>query len=263
MNRLNNKFIIIILCLNIICCAQTNKAQSIAQYSDSTSAETYHTKFIKTGDYNQLIKAADLYRSSNVLKAIELYNILRKSKTYELHACESLVFCYLEVDDIRAAKELVTYIFSVDATRYKPLSALALVLALTDDHQAAIDYFDLSLSIKKSPIVLNNKALTLAFIGREKESVNIIDEAAIIAGKNHPFNMTISMNQALIYGLNNMMDDAYNVLKPYLNESQIYNNIALYAILAQDTQKAKNYLYKALDSDNHYQKAERNLDILN
>lgn len=256
-----NKFLTIILFLNITCCAHMNKKESIEKQQNVISAENFYENFIKTGDYNQLSKAADSYKTTNIVKAIELYNILKESKIHELHAYESLIFCYIEIDDIKSAKQIANKILSIDATRYKPLSALALVLALSNDHQNALAYFDIALSIYKSPIILNNKALTLALIGKEKEAIDVIDEAALIA-KNHQSSITIAMNRALIYGLNNKIDETYNILKPYLNESQIYNNIALYALLKKDTQKARNYLLKALDNDNYYQKAEHNLDVL-
>ncbi|MFN7038805.1 MAG: tetratricopeptide repeat protein [Alphaproteobacteria bacterium] len=210
-----------------------------------------------------LYKSAENHRLSHNFKAaINHYNKLIENNTDLANAYEGLILCYIEEADLTQVTNLINKIIAIDATRWRPINATAVMFALNNHYNEAISYFDLALNIEKNYSILNNKALTMAFNGNIKSAIPVMEEAVTLIADTDLNKSKTAMNLALIYGISGDMEKAEQTLKPYLNEAQIYNNLAIYASLVKDSEKSKQYLVKALDANNYYEKAERNLKII-
>lgn len=248
--------------------AQLKEAKDASQAGNYGKAIATYTQLVASYPDNMtyLLGLADTQRLNGTLTAArESYKkVLENSKAdkkAKLDATEGKGLCYMQEGNFVEAVKIFSDVLAQDATRWRTVNALGVALALTNRPNEAMDYYNTALQLSdNNPSVLNNMALTMAFNGKMQEAIAPLQQAYNALPKEAPERKQIALNLALVYGLNGQMTNAERTAKPYLSEAALYNNMGVYAMLANNRQQAEEYLKKALHSSpSHYQKAWENL----
>lgn len=248
--------------------AQLQEAKAASQAGNYSKAIGGYNQLVATYPDNMtyLLGLADSQRlSGNLTAARETYKKVlanpKKDTKATLDATEGNGLCYMQEGNFVEAVKTFSEVLAQDASRWRTVNALGVALALTGRSKEAMDYYNSALQLSdNNPAVLNNMALTLAFSGQTHEAIAPLQQAYNALPKEAVERKQVALNLALVYGLNGQMTDAERMAKPYLSEAALYNNMGVYAMLANNKQQAQDYLKKALSSSPaHYQKAWDNL----
>jgi Flp pilus assembly protein TadD len=144
------------------------------------------------------------------------------------------------------------------------MNAVGVAFDITKRPDEAQDYYKTALEVKpEEPMVLNNYALSYAFQGNYKEAIATMKRAVVRLSKAEDKKRRAELNLSLIYGLAGMMEPAEVLLRKHLPEPLVYNNLGMYAHLANDNDLAQTYLHKAvMESPTFYQKAWETLKVV-
>lgn len=213
----------------------------------------------------QLHLADGLRLQGDIAKAQQTYDIVlkNKKKTTEnmLDATEGKGLCYMQEGNFEEAVKSFSTVLNQDAARWRSINGLGVALALTGRPKEAMEYYNIALQLSdNNPTILNNMGLSLAFNGKMQDAIPLLEKASSSLPKGSSERRRVDLNLGLVYGLASRTSDAERTIKPYLSQAAIYNNLGVYALLANDNVKARQYLKKALSSNpTHYQKAWDNL----
>ena len=211
------------------------------------------------------IYAESLRLSNDVNEAIEIYDKIININSDYLQAIEGKALCFVSQGDFSAAAVLLNKVLAADATKWRTINALGVIYALKGELAEAVEYYELAMQVSENnPVIANNLGLSLAFSGLHDEGKKVIEESLsnVLQHETEKFKK-IEYNLALIYGMAGDMDTSADILRKYLAESEILNNLGFYAKLSKDKELAKSYLSEALaKSPVHYEKAWNNLNDL-
>ena len=163
------------------------------------------------------------------------------------------------VDASRVFSEIV----DKDPKRWRTLNALGILFVTKNMIPEAMAYYTEALKFSPdNPAVLNNVGLSQALDRKYDRALEALDQAARFA-KTPSQGKQIELNTALVYGISGDYDHAREIASKYYQGPALDNNLGLYAYLAKNNDKAKEYLNKALSQDPmFYQRAWNNLDIV-
>lgn len=195
--------------------------------------------------------------------SIKYYDIAIQ-KNYSIYdSMEGKALAFMSKNKLDEAEEIFSEILRKDASRWRSINALGVISSINGKNNEALEYYKLALDIKPSATILNNIGLAIGLSGDTKLGLSVLDEAATMAQNNKENLKQISLNKALVYGFSNDMDSAEIILKKYLTEAEVYNNLGFYAKLNNNTELAKNYLSMSIArSPVYYQKAWENLQTI-
>jgi Flp pilus assembly protein TadD len=281
-----HKFFKIILLLVIVGCSTTQIEQNdvvknkFTKSQDIQDAENYYhiAEYAKAAEAFKNIQDADKYSqetlfiyaeslrlSNDVNEAIEIYDKIININSDYLQAIEGKALCFVSQGDFSAAAVLLNKVLAADATKWRTINALGVIYALKGELAEAVEYYELAMQVSENnPVIANNLGLSLAFSGLHDEGKKVIEESLsnVLQHETEKFKK-IEYNLALIYGMAGDMDTSADILRKYLAESEILNNLGFYAKLSKDKELAKSYLSEALaKSPVHYEKAWNNLNDL-
>lgn len=196
-------------------------------------------------------------RQGNYDKAIEAYKDALALDNKNADAIEGIGLTRLEQGKVKEAIESFMKVLEVDAVRWKSLNALGVAYDLSDKHELAMEYYESALALSNdSPVVMNNMGLGHAFLGEYDDAIRVLNRAVSRFGASESKQKMAEMNLALVYGLAGRTSEAESILRKYLTEAQVYNNLGIYAHLANDNDLAQTYLNMALSaSPEFYQSA--------
>ena len=281
-----HKFFKIILLLVIVGCSTTQIEQNdvvknkFTKSQDIQDAENYYhiAEYAKAAEAFKNIQDADKYSqetlfiyaeslrlSNDVNEAIEIYDKIININSDYLQAIEGKALCFVSQGDFSAGAVLLNKVLAADATKWRTINALGVIYALKGELAEAVEYYELAMQVSENnPVIANNLGLSLAFSGLHDEGKKVIEESLsnVLQHETEKFKK-IEYNLALIYGMAGDMDTSADILRKYLAESEILNNLGFYAKLSKDKELAKSYLSEALaKSPVHYEKAWNNLNDL-
>jgi Flp pilus assembly protein TadD len=215
------------------------------------AAKLYYDLFSRNAEQKYLLLAANSYRYIGEFEqAKNLYEqIIYHYSTKEilLAAKEGKSLCLIEEGNFKEAITTFKEIIAEDASRWKTINALAVILALNNHYKEAIEYFNIALDLSNSPPgILNNLGLTLALDGKKDQAQKTLEQASTGLPPFYQHKGRIDLNLALVYGINGNMAKAEAICRKYLTDEQTYNNMSFYANLAKDKKMANEYLNKAL-----------------
>jgi Flp pilus assembly protein TadD len=202
--------------------------------------------------------------ANNTDKSLEIYNAILAIKPDDLDAMEGKGLAFIQKGEFENAEELFSHIVNTDGSRWRTINALGVINALQGEMEEAKIYYDMAIAVDpQNPSILNNIGLSMALSGRKQEAVSHINEALGLLSPTDIRRQKIELNLALAYGMTGHMDEAEEILRKYLEEPAVYNNLGLYANLNKDNSLARSYLSKALASHPvHYDKAWDNLQAV-
>lgn len=219
----------------------------------------------KPEDAVVMFKWAEALRMSNQLpKAIECYDRLLKLHPEDSEALEGKGLAYVQMGDFAKAETVFTDIVSRDASRWRTVNALGVIHALQGEMDEALLYYNMAIDLDSTnPSILNNIGLSLALSEQHQEAVRRLQDALVLLNTQDVRRQKIELNLALAYGMAGDMQHAEPLLRKYLSDAAVFNNLGLYASLNQDKTLARSYLSKALAAHPvHYDKAWENLQAI-
>ncbi len=250
---------------------QAKQAKESVEKRDYVKALTIYNQLVADHPDNrayQLGLADSLRLKGEVAKAQDVYSkLVDASKTGDkdwLDAMEGRGLSHVQQGNFDEAVKAFTLVLNQDGTRWRSINGLAVALALTGRSKEAMEYYKVALQLSNNNVaVLNNMGLSLAFEGKVKQAYAPLEQASNSLAKGSAERQQVDLNLALVYGLGGRTTAAEKTLKPYLVQAAIYNNLGVYAMLANDKAEAQKYLKKALSSSpTHYQRAWENLQKL-
>jgi Flp pilus assembly protein TadD len=195
--------------------------------------------------------AADSYRLSGDFKEAEsIYEkiiSIATDKLVLLSAKEGKSLCLMQNGDFQSAILLFKEIINEDATRWKTINALAVVLALNNHHHEAVEYFTIALGLTDiNYSILNNLGLSFALAKNYNQAIISLQKAISYPAIDNETKKRIEFNLAMVYGISGQNKRAEEICLKYLNKHQVYDNMAFYAQLANNKNLAKKYIEQAL-----------------
>jgi Flp pilus assembly protein TadD len=242
-------------------------AQNAEGAGDIMKSGYYYDQLVDRYPKNKIYKykyAESLRKMGSCNLAYEQYDALIKSDEKNLDYQEGKALCLLADTKYEEAGDIFTKIINADSKRWRSINGAGLIFASNKKYQEANQYLELAAATSgNSPTVLNNQALIKALVGNTDDAITLLNKASARAGDDKTQKRQIDLNLALIYGISGNMDMAQEVAKPHLTQSQLFNNMGVYAELAKDKELAKTYVNKALmDTPIFYDKAWNNLQRL-
>ena len=193
--------------------------------------------------------------------AISNYEKIIMMNDKNVEALEGKGLALMDKSQFQAANDALMKVLEVDASRWKTLNALGVTSSLIGEHDLALDYYMSAMQMSSdNPVVMNNLGLEHAFLRNYQSAIGFFNRALTRVGGDKDKTRQIDMNLALVYGISGKSDEAENILRKYMDEAKVYNNLGIYAHLANDNDLATSYLNKALTSSpDVYQAAWDNL----
>lgn len=228
----------------------------------------YFEPIIKEGkilDKDSLFLYAESLRlTGKPADALPIYTSLYQQDKHDLSSFEGKALSLIQLGKYDEGERILTSILEQDALRLRTINALGVLYTIKGSLKEATYYYDLAQSLEpEDPVALNNLALSLALSGQGKKSLELFDSALATSGTNESLIKKIKLNKAMAFGLMGQSDNAEILLKQYLSDAQIYNNLGVYAMMRDDASLAKSYLSKALSSmPAYYQNASENMKSL-
>ncbi len=214
-------------------------------------------------EQTKLAEAKTAYETNNQAVALGIYDQILTKNPKQIDALEQKGIILLNQGNLSGAIGLFNEVLAQDALRWKTLNAIGVAYALNQQMSQALEYYKTALDIAPENVaVLNNLGLAYAFnldFMNAEETLQRALGQPLTADKQRQ----IEQNLALVYGLSGRADLAEPILRKYMPEAAVYNNLGLYAKLAGDTDLARSYLNEALTaSPGFYEKAWENLQNL-
>ncbi len=238
--------------------AQAKQAHEKADFK--REVELY-TKIVELDKREETILeyAEALRASGNYTKSNEIYQDILSKNPASIGAMEGKALSLLSEGDFNDATTLLNEVVKRDATRWKSINAMGIIVALSGYPDQARDYFNTALMITdNNPVILNNLALALAFNGKYEEASDKLKQAIAVISPENPNYKRAEMNLSLIYGVMGRTTDSKDILEKYLPAEIADKNLTFYKMLAVNEKEAKEYLRKMLSGEKNAdkQKAE-------
>lgn len=202
-----------------------------------------------------IIKMADCYRMlGNCSKAKTYYRKLLKDQDLidnpeseaSLAIFEGIGLCMIYEGKYKKAIDTLSYIFEMDASRWKVVNALGVAYALDNNSEEAEEYFKIALNLgEKEYIVYNNMALAYA-LNYNYEKALQAQKKSIAFAKENADREKLDFNLALIYGIKGDLGSAEAVLLKYLPKEQAEANLLYYDSLRKNKEASRKKITKSL-----------------
>lgn len=231
-------------------------AQMYAQLSDTHPDKKQYT-----------ISLADcLRRAGNNDAALKAINPLIKKDPENADALEikGLALMNLGGDGFTEASKTFEKVMKIDGHRWRTLNAIGILFAIKHMDHDAIQYYNAALkSSPDNPGILNNLGLAYAMDKQYDESIATFTRARSRLESNSEELKQVDLNLALVYALEDRLDDAEQVAAPHLSKAALYNNMGVYAYISKNKELAKSYMDMALDQNPmYYERAWKNLSVI-
>lgn len=258
---------------------RTNNAVKINNISYKLAESAEH--FFRAGDYQ---KAASLYEqllmmqpdnkdywlmlaeskrmSGNFKESVAYYDKAMDSEMHNKGAVEGKVLALTQEGDfVRAVDCAVSHPEIIEGS-WKILNAIAIAYASNGNMEKATDYYHKAMYVGgSSPSIMNNIALSMALTGNVSDAIDTFKQILASGIADAKLYEHISMNLALAYSIDHKLDKAEAIASRYLKGREFYNNMGVYAHIANNNKAAKIFLNKALNqSIVHYDRAWNNLN---
>jgi Flp pilus assembly protein TadD len=254
------------------------KVEGVATMQEKTAHELMNKgEFEKAGQiYRQLLDrdkenvkylmgfAEAARRVGKLDLAQRSYEALLKVEPNNLEAKESLGLALLAQNNFDGAGKIFTEMMKQDPKRWRTLNAMGLLFIQRHMYDEALIYFAEALKYSpNNPSVLNNAGLTQAVQRNFPDARTALETASRLAEPGSILQKQIDLNLAMVYGIAGDMDMAEQIASKHLSGPALYNNLGLYAHLAENDVMAKSYLNMALaQSPNYYKRAWDNLAVV-
>jgi Flp pilus assembly protein TadD len=232
-----------------------------AEHNYAAALESYiKLKELQPNSDDIKLKLADCYRlTGNCGNAKEIYAELLQKESISsnqenavyLHIFEAVGMCMIQDGEYADAIDALSSIFEIDAMRWRTVNALGVAYALSGNNQESEKYFQLALALETDQyIVYNNMALASAFAGKYEDAIKHQKQAIMLTSdKNQNFER-LELNLALLFGLSGKMSEAEEILRKYLAEDKVQNNLKYYAHLHKNASESQDLLKKSLGAVN-------------
>lgn len=209
--------------------------------------------------------AENLRKAGKWDDAEKVYEKAAEKKGMKLNAYEGWGLALMEQGQYEEAADKFADVMQEEPNRWKTVNAIGILFAIKQMYPEARQYFGEAVALEpKNVAVRNNWGLMEAMDHKYDDALRMMQEASQLAGREKALKMRVDLNTALIYAAKGELANAEKVASPHLTESQLLNNMGLYAYLAKDENLAKSYLSMALTSSpKHYDKAWQNLETMN
>jgi Flp pilus assembly protein TadD len=197
---------------------------------------------------NLLLYADTLRYAGQAKQALAVYQSMPNDDlTKPLDQAEGEALCLLDLGEVNTAGVAFTKILAKDAMRWRSTNALGVILALQGRPKEANHYFDLSREAGGDAITIeNNRGLAMSLLGKHPQAIKALKAAVLAAGPEHRLLSKLEMNLAMVLGVAGKFDEAKMLAGHYLKGADIDHNMAVYALLAGQPEKAKAFLQQAL-----------------
>jgi Flp pilus assembly protein TadD len=184
-------------------------------------------------------------RCSEALTAFQ--SMLLPSHPHRDDALEALGLCALDRGELADAAQYFRQLLARDALRWRSLSALGVSVALQGDLVQAEDYLTYAQELSHGhPVVGNNLALVRAMRGDRGEAAAMLRRLMTQFPEHSRRHQTVALNLALCLGLDGKFDEARKEASRYLSGAALEHNMAIYAMLRGDKDKARQFLEQQL-----------------
>jgi Flp pilus assembly protein TadD len=192
------------------------------------------------------------------------YEALLRVEPDNLDAREGLGLAVLAQNNFNEAGRIFSELMKKDPKRWRSLNAMGLLFVQRHMYDEALIYFAEALKYSpNNPSVLNNAGLTQAVQRNYPDARTALEKASELAEPGSILQKQIDLNMAMVYGIAGDMDRAEEIAARHLSGPQLYNNLGLYAHLAENDVMAKSYLNMALSqSPSYYKRAWDNLKVV-
>lgn len=217
---------------------------------------------VPTNESYQLNYAEMARRAGWYAKAKDAYDAFLKKHSEHVMALEGKGLCLLALGEVDEAKTVLEKVVTQDGGRWHTLNGLGILASMKEQYDVALKYYRDALNASENnPAVLNNLGLTLAIREDYPKAIRSLELARKFVGPEREVDgKRIGLNLAMVYGISGDMEKAEETAKPYLSESELYNNLGHYAYLADKKDLAQTYLNMALTSSkDYYETAWKNL----
>ncbi len=212
-----------------------------------------------------MLATADILRRiGQADEAIRYFDKVLEEDENNIVALEGKGLSVMAKGDETEASKLFSRVMKRDSKRWRTLNAIGILFTLKHMVDEAMAYYEEALDYSKNNVsVLNNIGLSLLINKEYDKAIDILKKAQLKAVADSPQKKQVELNLALAYGLAGQLDEAEEVASRHLSEAALYNNMGLYAQLAENPEVARSYLNMALmNSPVYYERAWNNLEAL-
>ncbi len=236
-------------------------AKTAEKQDDFKQAAFLYQQYLdkQPGDKEIQLALADSYRRSGDLDAAIIeYDTVLAQDAGSVPAKEGKALALITRGDFDTPAMLLDEVMKVEPTRWKTLNALGILFATRNLYNEAGQYFQEALKFSPSnPTVTNNLGLTQALQHNTVAAIqNLIMASSLLSSAGSAQRQRIELNLALVYAVNNHLDEARAIAQKYYTGTDLDNTAWLYGRLAKDESLGKIYLSLALtESKAFYEKA--------
>lgn len=240
--------------------------QAVAGGNYARAAQTYKQlvdKEPENRDYT-LAFADSLRRSGNHQAAVTFLDKYLASNPGDAVALETRGLCLMSLGSVADAGKSFEQVMALEPTRWRTLNAIGVLFTMKGKVTEALAYFDEALTHNpENASVQNNRGLALAMERRFDEAVDSFQRTRRNLRIGSTDMKQVDMNLALVYAIAGRLEDAERTASPYLSKAALYNNMAVYAQLANNPDLSRSYLDMALtQSPVYYERAWKNLGLV-
>jgi tetratricopeptide (TPR) repeat protein len=255
--------------------ASLDEVSEVEKMDDVTKASTYH-KIGRNNDalYYYVSALQEDPKNTGILTAIgqihfEKQNIELARKAYEmaleqdpdlLQAQVGMGLLLLKQKDLKKAERYLSFAHQKDPSIWKVTNALGLLFDQTGQHKKAQElYLEILKSHPKNVRVLTNLGYSKYMIGDIEASHLFTDQALMLDPKSE----SALMNKGLFLVKENRIEEALNVFRKTLSESDALNNLGFLLMLQGQRDSAREYFNRAIQvSPSYHVVAHANLSRL-
>ncbi|MBY0356003.1 MAG: tetratricopeptide repeat protein [Rickettsiales bacterium] len=219
----------------------------------------------ETNNVRYLLGFAEAERRAGKFNlAQQTYEALLKVEPNNIEAKEGLGLALLGQNNFADAGRIFTELLKKDPKRWRTLNAMGLLFVERRMYDDALIYFAEALKFSpNNPSVLNNAGLTQAVQRNFPDARTALEKASELTEAGSVLQKQIDLNLAMVYGIAGDMEKAEEIASRHLKGPALYNNLGLYAHLAENDVMAKSYLNMALtESSSYYKRAWDNLSVV-
>lgn len=247
--------------------AMHNAAKRASDAGEHLKAAQYYEQLIKKHGANNEYKyqmANELRRAGQLQKAQELFELYLKIAPQDIRAYEGKGLTLLGLGEVDNAMQLLATVLKRAPDRWQSANGVGIGFSIKKESDNALKYFRRALEISpQNSSILNNIGLTLAIKEDYPRAIKALEMASKYFQGSDNNRERIDMNMAMVYGIAGNSKQAEKIAGQYLEKSELYNNMGLFAAMANDKDLAKGYLNMALTSSKvHYDTAWENLKRL-
>lgn len=196
--------------------------------------------------------------------AMYYYNALLDSPEYLHSAVEGKILIFTQKGDFLKSIDTAIEYPDIIEKSWKIHNAIAIAYASNDNIEKAVFYYNKALVLAdNNPAIMNNIALSMVLTKNVKKGISLFNQILSNESLTPKLRKHISLNLALAYSMNKELEKAEEIASKYLRGREFYNNMGVYAHIANNDRLAKSFLNNALSkSIVHYNKAWDNMSLL-